>query len=147
MKINDTKLYLFFSIITLVFAVIIGSITYYSKLIVEPRAERLIAAEGNVSENYRIAYSILRKPQMFADYENFDRESVWIKNVIIPYMDDKAYHSRSYTPDEKVYLEALIKRRKQGSDLGRNTMVFFLILTILGMGFYLYELKKVKAQG
>ncbi|HQO00635.1 MAG TPA: hypothetical protein PLI62_00085 [Spirochaetota bacterium] len=147
MKINDTKLYLFFSITTLVIAVIIGSITYYSKLVVEPRVEKLIAAEGNVSENYRIAYSILRNPQMFADYENFDRESIWIKNVIIPYMDDKAFHSRSYTPDEKVYLEALMKRRKQGSDLGRNTVVFFTILTLLGLGFYLYERKKVNAQG
>ncbi|HPB83487.1 MAG TPA: hypothetical protein PK200_15715 [Spirochaetota bacterium] len=147
MKINDTKLYLFFSITTLVIAVIIGSITYYSKLVVEPRVEKLIAAEGNVSENYRIAYSILRNPQMFADYENFDRESIWIKNVIIPYMDDKAFHSRSYTPDEKVYLEALMKRRKQGSDLGRNTVVFFTILTLLGFGFYLYERKKVHAQG
>jgi hypothetical protein len=84
---------------------------------------------------------------MFADYENFDRESVWIKNVIIPYMDDKAFHSRFYSPDEKVYLEALIKRRKQGSDLGRNTVVFFSILTLMGLGFYLYERKKVNAQG
>ncbi|HPA70954.1 MAG: hypothetical protein KBA61_17105 [Spirochaetes bacterium] len=146
MKINDTKLYLYSTIVTFVVALILGAVSYYSILKVEPESERLINAQDNFSDSYRKAYAMLRDPQIFARYENFDRESRWIKTTVIPYMDNKIYNSREFTPDEKVYLEALLNRRKQGSVLGRNTMVFFLLISVLGLGFYLYERRKVKRE-
>ncbi len=143
MKVNDTKLYLFFSIITLAITITLASISYYSILIVEPEVQRLINAQDNINENYRKAYAILRKPQIFARYEHFDRESRWIRTTIIPYMDNKIYYSRDFTPDEKDYLLTLLARRQQGSELGRNTAIFFLLLTLLGFRFYFFERYKV----
>ncbi len=147
MKINDTKLYLYFSIITLVIGILLGAVSYYSILVVEPRAQALISDEANVSANYRAAYGLLRNPQIFARYENFDQDERWIKNVVIPYMDEKVVQERSFTQDEKVYLEALLKRRQEGSVLGRNTMVFFVLLSVMGWGFLFYEMRKVRQQG
>ncbi len=147
MKINDTKLYLYFSIITLVIGILLGAVSYYSILVVEPRAQALISDEANVGANYRAAYGLLRNPQIFARYENFDQDERWIKNVVIPYMDEKIVQERSFTQDEKVYLEALLKRRQEGSVLGRNTMAFFLLLSAMGWGFLLYEMRKVRQQG
>lgn len=146
MKVNDTKLYLFFSIITLAITIILASISYYSILFVEPEVQRLANAQDNINENYKKAYAILRDPQIFARYENFDRESRWIRTTIIPYMDNKMYYSRDFTPDEKEYLLTLLARRQQGSELGRNTAVFFLLLTLLGFGFYFFERHKVKQE-
>ncbi len=146
MKVNDTKLYLFFSIITLAITIILASISYYSILFVEPEVQRLVNALDNINENYKKAYAILRDPQIFARYENFDRESRWIRTTIIPYMDNKIYYSRDFTPDEKEYLLTLLARRQQGSELGRNTAIFFLLLTLLGFGFYFFERHKVKQE-
>lgn len=146
MKINDMKLYFYFTIVTFVVALALGAVSYYSILKVEPEAERLVNAQENFNDSYRKAYAILRDPQIFARYENFDRESRWIKTTVIPYMDSKIYNSRDFTPDEKVYLEALLNRRKQGSELGRNTMIFFLLISVFGLGFYIYERRKVKQQ-
>jgi hypothetical protein len=146
MKINDTRLYLYFTIITFVTALALGAVSYYSILKVEPEAERLVNASENFSENYRKAYAILRDPQIFARYENFDRESRWIRTTVIPYMDNKIYNDREFTPDEKTYLDALLARRKQGSELGRNTAVFFLLLSLLGLGFLIFEKIQVKRQ-
>lgn len=146
MKINDTRLYFYFTIITFITALALGAVSYYSILKVEPEAERLVNATDNFSDNYRKAYAILRDPQIFARYENFDRESRWIKTTVIPYMDNKIYNDRDFTPDEKTYLDALLNRRKQGSELGRNTAIFFLLLSLLGLGFLFFEKIKVKKQ-
>lgn len=146
MKVNDTKLYFVFSIITLALTIILASISYYSILFVEPEVLRLVNAQDNINENYKKAYALLRDPQIFARYENFDRESRWIRTTIIPYMDNKIYYSRDFTPDEKDYLLTLLSRRQQGSELGRNTAIFFLLLTLLGFGFYFFERHKVSKE-
>ena len=104
MKINDIRLYLYFSIITLVIGIVLGAVSYYSILVVEPRAQNLINSQGNVNQNFRIAYGILRNPQLFARFGDL-------------------------------------------SDVGRNSMVFFLLLSLLGAGFLIVEKRKVKAQG
>ena len=147
MKINDIRLYLYFSIITLVIGLVLGAVSYYSILVVEPRAQNLINSQGNVNQNFRIAYGILRNPQLFARFEHFDRDARWIRDVVIPYMDERVYQSRTFSPDDRAYLEALLKRRQEGSNLGRNSMVFFLLLSLLGAGFSSVEKRKVKAQG
>ncbi len=147
MKVNDTKLYLYFALITLVIGIILGAVSYYSILVVEPNVEKLLAANDNISDNYRKAYAMLRDPQIFARYENFDHDSKWIKENIIPYMDNKAYNSIDFTPDEKLQLDTLLNRRKQGSILGRNTMIFFLLLSIMGWGFLVFEKISGKKNG
>jgi hypothetical protein len=146
MKVNDTKLYFFFSLITLLITIVLSSISFYSIILIEPEAKRLIKSQDNINENFRKAYAILRNPQLFARYENFDREARWIRTTIIPYMDNKIYYSRDFTPDEKEYLLTLLARRQQGSELGRNTSIFFLLLTLLGFGFYFFERYKVKKE-
>jgi len=147
MKINDTKLYLYFTFITLVVALAVGAPSYYSILKVEPEARRLVNASDNFSENFRKAYALLRDPQIFARFENFDREARWIRTTVIPYMDNKIYNSRDFTPDEKIYLDTLLARRVQGSELGRNTAIFFLLLAVTGLAFFLYERRKVRNEG
>jgi hypothetical protein len=144
MKVNDSRLYLYFTIITLVITLILGAISYYSILIVEPKVEKLLSANDSISESYRQAYGLLRDPQIFARYENFDQDSKWIKDNIIPYMDNKAYYSIDFTPDEKLQLDTLLNRRKQGSVLGRNSMIFFFLLSLMGLGFLIFEKIKTK---
>lgn len=146
MKVNDTKLYLYFSIITFVITIVLGIISYHSIFIVEPEIKRLIESQDNINENYRKAYSMLRNPHIFARYENFDRDSRWIRTTIIPYMDNKIYYSRDFTPDEKDYLLTLLNRRQQGSILGRNTAIFFFLLTLLGIFFYFLERYQIKKE-
>ncbi len=146
MKINDTKLYLFFTVITLVVALAVGAPSYYSILKVEPEARRLMNAQTDFNMNFRKAYALLRDPQIFARYENFDRDARWIKTTVIPYMDNKIYNSRDFMPDERVYLDTLLKRRVQGSELGRNTAIFFLLLSLTGLAFLIYERRKVRAE-
>jgi hypothetical protein len=142
-KFDDRKLYFYFALITLIIAIILALISYYSILFVEPEIEGLLSARENVSESYREAYAKLRDPQIFARYEHFDRAAFPIKNI----MDDfnrRIEGGEAFTPDDKIYLEVLLERRIRGSELGRNTTVFLLLLSLLGWIFYLYEVKKVK---
>lgn len=142
-KFDDRKLYFYFALITLIIAIILALISYYSILFVEPEIEGLLSARENVSESYREAYAKLRDPQIFARYEHFDRAAFPIKNI----MDDfnrRIKGGEAFTPDDKIYLEVLLERRIRGSELGRNTTVFLLLLSLLGWIFYLYEVKKVK---
>jgi hypothetical protein len=142
-KFDDRKLYFYFALITLIIAIILALISYYSILFVEPEIEGLLSARENVSESYREAYAKLRDPQIFARYEHFDRAAFPIKNI----MDDfnrRIKGGEAFTPDDKIYLEVLLERRIRGSELGRNTTVFLLLLSLLGWIFYLYEMKKVK---
>ena len=140
-KINDSKIYLIFTIIVLVLTVLLGAISYYSIFSVEPEIARLLSSDKNVAENYKRAYEQLRNPQIFARYENFDRDAQKIKDNLIPYFDSKISKGEAFTQEEGPYLNTLLERRKQGSVLGRNTMVFFFLLTLLGLGFWLYEKK------
>ncbi len=142
-KFNDRKLYFYFSLITLIIAIILALISYYSILLVEPEIEVLLSARENVGESYREAYAQLRDPQIFARYEHFDRAAFPIKNILEDF-NRRIKSGEAFTPDDKIYLEVLLERRMRGSELGRNTTVFFLLLSLLGWIFFLYEMKKVK---
>ncbi len=144
-KIDDRKLYSYFSIITAVIGLILGIIAYYSILRVEPRVAGYISAADNIQENYTKAYLILRDPQIFGRYENFDAAAQPIK-MILKDFDRRVYNREPFTADDKIYLEILLERRTLGSHLTRNTMVFFLLLSLLGLGFCLYE-RKIAAKG
>jgi hypothetical protein len=160
-KINDVLLYKYFTIITLLVAVILGMISYYSIWGIEPEARRLIAQGAKIylgddfkSEEYEKAqnamntyftqaYQMLKKPQLFARYENFDRSSIALKSILES-IDTMVEEGANFEPVHKIHLTRLLERREQGSRLGRATMFFFLFLFFAGLCFYLWEHYSVK---
>jgi len=142
-KINDTRLYFYFSIITLAVALILGLVAGYSMFRVEPKVSAYLAAEEGVADTYANAYRMLRNPQVFARYENFDAMAMPVKSILRDY-DKKMYAGEPFTRDDKIYLEILLERRMSGSGLTRNTAVFFALLSLLGWGFYFFERRSVK---
>ncbi|HNR90233.1 MAG TPA: hypothetical protein PKM65_17990 [Spirochaetota bacterium] len=134
----DGTLYLYFTIITLVVALALGAVSYYSIWRVEPAIERHLDAEENVNENLRKAYAMLLDPQIFGRYENFDLIGAPIKNIIADY-DKKLAANEPFVKEDRMYLEVLFERRRMGSLLGRNTMIFFFLLSALGAGVFAYE--------
>ncbi|MFH0975771.1 MAG: hypothetical protein V1874_08300 [Spirochaetota bacterium] len=141
--INDSKLYLYFIIITFCIGIILGLIFSYSAFIVEPEIKELILSEDNIDENLKKAYQKLKDPQIFARYENFDFHAVSIKSIINVY-DKKLETNEEFSKNDRIYLQILLNRRELGSLLTRNTMIFFFLLSLLGSAFYIYELKKSK---
>jgi hypothetical protein len=140
-KINDTKLYFYFSIIAASVALILALTAAWSLLFVEPKAEAYLDASQNVAENYKQAYLVLRDPQIFARYENFDGLSMGIKGVLKEF-DDRVVSGGEFGLRDGLYLEILLERRQLGSRLTRNTAVFFALLSLLGWGFFFYERRK-----
>ena len=143
-KRDDRKIYFYFSIITLIIGIVLGSISYYSILIYEPKVEKLLRVNDNANINYKNAYIMLSKPFVFARYDNFDRIARPIK-VIIKDFDNKVKEGIEFNRDDLVYLELLLERRNLGVRLTRNTMIFFLLLSFMGWCFYIYELKQKSA--
>ncbi|MBN2038431.1 MAG: hypothetical protein JW864_00200 [Spirochaetes bacterium] len=145
-RINDTKIYLYFSITTLILGIILGLLFSYSAFLVEPEINKLLSSGENISDSYRLAYNKLRSPQIFARYENFDRTASPIKTILKVY-DEKIEKDETFDKNDKMYLQVLLDRRESGTRLTRNTMIFFFLLTVLGMFFYIldfWQLKKSK---
>ncbi len=140
-KIDDSKLYLYFSIIVFVLGILLGLVFLYSACIVEPEIKNLLSNEENVNENLKKAYIKLKDPQIFARYQNFDSTAMPIKNIIEVF-DKKIKANEPFDKNDIIYLQLLMDRRELGSGLTRNTMIFFFILSVLGMLFYFYELKQ-----
>jgi len=143
-RINDGRLYFYFAIITTVLAAIMGAIAYYSILLVEPEIRGHIDAKEDVGARYRSAYVMLRDPQIFARYENFDAAGMPAKTILRDF-DKRMYKNEPFTADDRIYLEFLLERRMQGSRLTRGTMVFFALLSILGWGAFFHERRKASA--
>lgn len=142
-KIDDSKIYGIFALVTLSLAIVVGAISAYSLVAVEPEVKALLAAEEPVSESYKKAYLILRDPQVFGLYEHFDSEGRTIKNSL-RYFDGKVDRNEEFKAEEKKYLELLLNRRHGGARLGINSMVFLLILTLIGGGMYLVEKRQLR---
>ncbi|OHD68394.1 MAG: hypothetical protein A2W19_14345 [Spirochaetes bacterium RBG_16_49_21] len=126
-KINDSRIYRYSAIITLIIGITLGAVSFYSILVVEPAVEQLLSARENIDANYKKAYIILRDPQIFAGYDNFDSDRV--RNSLT-FFDGKIYADEKIDQERKIYLEVLLERRKEGSLLGRNTMVYFFLLSM-----------------
>jgi len=170
-KIDDSKLYLYFGIVTLVLGMLLGINSLYSILSVEEKVKQHLSAKDDVSLNYKKAYLILRDPQLFARYEYFDTEQDLqlaysstlklglekkenLEKIIestypgktvrdaLRYFDNKIYYGKDLMPDEKRYLEVLLDRRKKGSVLGRNTMIFMLALSLISLVLFFVERKE-----
>ncbi|HOT43869.1 MAG TPA: hypothetical protein PLM53_05405 [Spirochaetota bacterium] len=137
-KIDDSKIYLITAVTTLAVAVILAVVAYYSILSVEPKVEQLLSAKDNISTNYKKAYLILRDPQVFAGYSYFDAEGVSVKNSLA-FFDKRVYNGEEIDTNRKAYLELLLERRKKGSVLTRNTMVFFLVLSLAFWAVFVQE--------
>ncbi len=144
-KIDDSKIYLIPAITTLAVAVILGAIAFYSILSVEPRVEKLLSAKDNVSDSYKRAYLILRNPQVFAGYGYYDAEGVSVKNSLA-FFDKRVYNGEDIDATRKAYLELLLDRRHKGSILTRNTMVFFLVLSMIFWAVFIQERRSSKEQ-
>lgn len=143
-QINDGGLYFYFAITTAVLAAIMGAIAYYSILFVEPEIRGHIDAKEDVGARYRSAYVLLRDPQVFARYENFDAAGLPAKTILRDF-DKRMYKNEPFTADDRIYLEFLLERRIQGSRLTRATMLFFALLSVLGWGAFFHERKKASA--
>lgn len=142
-RINDKKLYLYFSIITLALCIILALIFSYSAFIIEPEIEALLEVnEENSSENLKKAYEMLKNPQLFARYENYDSISRPVESILEAF-DKKLEENEEFELNDKVYLHILLERRKLGAQLTRNTSIFFFILSILGWGFYISEARQI----
>lgn len=165
---NDTKIYFWFAGVTFTVFVLLAVVSFYSILSVEPKAVKLLTSgfddyKASVAENvkeddrkalsqkysdkFRDAYIILRSPQVFARYENFDRSdrsADALKNVLAFF--DPRIANKSFIPaQDAMYLNILLERRMLGSRLGRNTAFFFLFLSLVGWGFWWYERRSLKA--
>ena len=133
-KINDKKIYLAFVISALVIALFTGGISLYSRLIVEPEAAKLISSPGTMKQGYLM----LREPQLFAGYRYWDSDGTAVKNTI-RYFDYVIYNGNEIKPEERIYLDLLLKRRESGSQLGLKTAVFMIILSALGAAAFFME--------
>jgi hypothetical protein len=172
-KIDDSKLYFYFALVTLTISIVLGIISFYSILVVEKNIVKLLSANEESDKNFKEAYLLLRDPQIFARYQHFDTEQDLQLSIstarrfdleskesltkllgdtypgttvmkAIRYFDRKIYTGNRIEPDEKKYLEVLLDRRKKGSRLGRNTMIFTLALSLFSFLFYFYERRTVK---
>ncbi|MCL1910859.1 MAG: hypothetical protein FWG13_01480 [Leptospirales bacterium] len=144
-KIYDGKLYFFFGIASLALAVILGGISSYSKFIVEPEIRGCLNAADETGENYKKAYILLRKPQIFAGYEHFDAHSIPI-NKILETFDQMVYAGLPINQDYGQYLEVLLKRREDGAALGLKTTLFVLIVSMLSWVMFFMEKNDLKKQ-
>jgi hypothetical protein len=142
-KINDSNLYFYFIIITFAIGILLGLVFAYSAFFVEPGIKQLLSGEENISDNYKNVFIKLKNPQIFARYENFDQPGIRIKTIIQVY-DEKIEKNVPFDKNDKRYLELLLERREMGTLLTRNTMIFFFLLSALGLIFYIYELKQNK---
>ena len=162
--VNDSRLYKWFVIVTFVIGVLLGAVSFYSILHVEPKIRTLLdagsavpavenadeaakkAADAKVSEYFSEAYKMLRDPQIFARYEYFDAIGMPVKSII-KRMDTMVFNKEPIPRDYRVYLNILLERRELGSRLGRNTMIFFFLASFIGCVFWLIERRVARRHG
>lgn len=137
MKINDKKIYIAFIITPLAFALILGSVSLYSFYIKEPRVTKFLSSQDTLKE----AFIELREPQLFAGYKNWDREGTAVLNTI-RFFDNRVYFGAGIRPEEKPYIELLLKRRHAGAMLGFKTAAFLLLVSICGAAALLLEMRE-----
>lgn len=137
-KINDSNIYLILAVVTLALGIVLAVVSFYSILIVEPKVERLLADRSNIDLNHKRAYLILRDPQLFAGYGYFDAEGISIRNSLA-FFDKRIYSGEEIDSTRTAYLDLLLDRRKKGAVLGRNTMFFFILLSLIFFTLFINE--------
>jgi hypothetical protein len=137
-KINDSRIYLAVAVSALVVGLVFGVVSFYSILFIEPKVEKLLRSTESIDANFKQAYIMLRDPQIFGGYSNFDAEGISIKNSLA-FFDKRIYSGEEIDESRVAYLDLLLDRRKKGSTLGRNTMAFFLLLSLMFWGLFIQE--------
>ncbi len=128
--INDSKIFLGAAITFLALSLFFATPAIYSKIGVESQARNLLQKYPNNMEKMKEAYLLLRQPQLFAGYENFDSRGIAVKNTL-QYMDSKLFTDMEIKTNDSRYIGLLLERRAKGSNLGAKTAVFFLLMGIL----------------
>jgi len=142
MKFDDRKIYVYFSIAVLVAGILFGLPGIYSKMVTEPAIEKLLTQDAD-SQKLKQAYIILRNPHIFAGYDRFDEAGAGIEYILKEF-DNRVAEQKEFTANDILYLELLLQRRQQGSDLSIKTMIYFVLLSVLGVIGLLIEKKTSK---
>ena len=135
-KPDDKIIYMAFIAATLAVAVIMGSVSLYSRVFVEPKVVLLLERGKDDPLEFHRAYIMLRDPQIFAGYKYWDSEGIPVRNTL-RYFDSKIFNEREIVAAEKPYLELLLSRREAGSTLGLKTAAFFLLFSLVGSAAFL----------
>jgi hypothetical protein len=131
MKFDDSKIYVYFSIAVLVAGILFGLPGIYSKMVTEPAIEKLLTQDAD-SQKLKQAYIMLRNPHIFAGYDRFDEAGAGIEYILKEF-DNRVAEQKEFTSNDILYLELLLQRRQQGSDLSIKTMIYFLLISVLGL--------------
>lgn len=131
MKFDDSKIYFYFSIAVLVAGFLFGLPGIYSKMVTEPAIEKLLA-QNTDSQKLKQAYIMLRNPHIFAGYDRYDEAGAGIEYILKEF-DNRVAQQKEFTSNDEMYLELLLLRRQQGSDLSIKTMIYFILLSLLGV--------------
>ena len=131
MKFDDSKIYFYFSIAVLVAGILFGLPGIYSKMVTEPAIENLLVQNAN-SNTLKQAYIMLRNPHIFAGYDRYDEAGAGIEYILKEF-DNRVAQQKEFTSNDAMYLELLLLRRQQGSDLSIKTMIYFILLSLLGV--------------
>lgn len=142
MKLDDTKLYMYFAIAMLVVGILFGLPGIYSRIATEPAILSHLHPESS-SEQLKQAYILLRDPHIFSGYDRFDAGSAGIEYILKEF-DARIVEKKDFSTNDAIYLEVLLERRMQGSGLSIATMVFFLLLSLLGAIALGIEIKRLK---
>lgn len=147
LKINDKKLYFWFSIATIVISAFLALVSFYSLKITEPAVSVLIekgekaATPEETDKFFKEAYLEMRSGYIFAKYEYYDADAAPLKNIIKKF-DEVVSKNEKFPVEYGVYLKNILDRRHQGGILGRNTTIFFLLISLLSFGMFLFERRK-----
>jgi len=139
-KINDRNIYISIAITTLVLGIFCISISLYSRLVVEPKAEKLIS----LPETMKQGYILLREPQLFAGYKYWDSEGLAVENSL-RYFDFVIANDGEIKAEERPYLELILNRRRSGSTLGIKTAIFLFIVSSIAFAAFIFEQPKKSA--
>ncbi|MCL1864676.1 MAG: hypothetical protein FWF73_02565 [Spirochaetes bacterium] len=140
-KIDDSKIYIKIIIIPLIIAFIIGAISLYSIMVVEPKAKALIDSLN--PKSMKEAYIMLRKGELFSGYTHWDLDGDIVRKSI-KYFDNKIYNEVEINKDDKRYLTEILNRREAGSKLGIETSLFLLIVSFAGFIAYIFEKRSMQ---
>lgn len=156
---NDKKIFLISTITAGVLTLVIGCISLYSILFVEKKAETHIKTAIKMTKNlkdpddlyseeysklnkvYQDAYFLVRTPQIFAAYKNFDPKANATKKIFKQF-DEGIYKNKKFDKNTYIYINYLLDRRKKGSMLGLKTSIFLLIITLISAGMMLTNKKE-----
>ena len=151
-KFNDKFLWLSIVIATASIGIFLSLVSFHSIVFVEPEMHTLIQ-HANLNTDVSSAdnkiifeelYNLVENPQLFARYENYDRGIGRKTKTALLKLKKIKSDGDEFTSSNIEDFTLLLERRERGSKLGRNTMIFFFLVSLVSGAFYLYERKQVE---